>query len=305
MPEVCEVAVTVNYLNTKAKNKILNKVQVISGRYTRHKLAGIININSKLPLVITKIDSKGKFMWMEFTDTKTNDIYYMVNTYGLSGGWGFNEHVHNRVKFILNKDDKEFNLYFHDMLNYGTMKFFKDKKELDNKLNSIGKDLLKNDFTDKQWYDDFIEFRDKKQNGKKLIVDVMMNQTKNGGIGSGLGNYLAPEILYSAKISPHRQLKDFSDNDIKILGQKVRYILRLAYCRNDIGYMTHFKTFIPKMQQRILDGTYPNFHKNENIGDEKFDFVIYQKKKDPFGNTVIAEKILKGRNTYWVPSIQI
>jgi formamidopyrimidine-DNA glycosylase len=41
-----------------------------------------------------------------------------------------------------------------------------------------------------------------------------------------------------------------------------------------------------------------------NEGKYSFDLVVYKKKKDPLGNTILMEKTKDGRSTYWVPEIQ-
>ena len=61
-----------------------------------------------------------------------------------------------------------------------------------------------------------------------------MNQTK---IGSGIGNYLAAEILYRAKISPHRLGTDMSEDDLDNLTFWIKYMVKLAYTDNHAGYV--------------------------------------------------------------------
>ena len=56
-----------------------------------------------------------------------------------------------------------------------------------------------------------------------------MNQTNKNGIGSGIGNYLAPEILYRAKISPHTKIINIYNNSQSVLKKMVSTATMLTY----------------------------------------------------------------------------
>ena len=302
MPEVCEIIYTTQYLLTKLKGRYLVSMKIISGRYTHENLSGKNLINKYSPLKIKNIDNKGKFMWFELLNEKQNKIIYMLNTFGLTGHWGFKKNDSSRVQFnIENKDGtKKYNLYYTDARNFGTLKITDDINDLNTKLNKIGRDLLKTEFTDKdfaKWIKDF-KYQDTK------IIKILMTQEKNKGLGSGLGNYLAPEILYHAKISPHRILNSLSNKEIKKLSHSIKYILKLCYTNNKIGYMENFKDFIEKHKEKVISGKYPDYHKNINVTGKEFEFAVYRKKEDPLGNKVIIDKIIGDRSTYWVPTVQ-
>ena len=139
-----------------------------------------------------------------------------------------------------------------------------------------------------------------------LIVKVLMNQNKVDGIVSGLGNYLVPEILYRCKISPHRKVGELSDNEIKIMAQITKEIVKQCYIYNDTGYMEDIKEFVEEHYDGLHKGKYPDYHSEIKIKKgQKFMFYVYRQKVDPYGNKVIAEKIINNRSTYWVPDIQV
>ena len=138
------------------------------------------------------------------------------------------------------------------------------------------------------------------------IVKVLMNQNKSDGIGSGLGNYLVPEILYRCKISPYRTIGNLTNNEIMHLADVIKQVLRQCYIYNDTGYMADIKDFVKEHYDGVNKGKYPDYHSEIKIlKNQKFMFYVYRQKVDPFGNKVIAEKILGKRSTYWVPTIQI
>ena len=278
MPEVCEIVMTSQYLMTKLKNRYITDINILSGRYTHENIVGKNLINKYAPLKIINVNSKGKFMWFELLNEKDNKYIYILNTFGLSGSWLFKDNPSNRIKFsIENKDKtKTYVLYFNDPRNFGTIKITDNIIDLNTKINKLSVDLLKTEFSD----DEFLDWVNNFKSKDKEIIKILMTQEVNKGIGSGLGNYLAPEILYHAKISPFRTISSLNNNEIINLAQSIRYILKLCYTNNKIGYMEHFKNFIEKHKLGIKSGKYPQYHKKVHINDNiEFQFSVYQKKK--------------------------
>jgi hypothetical protein len=70
--------------------------------------------------------------------------------------------------------------------------------------------------------------------------------------------------------------------------------------------MTHFGQFTKIHKERIDDGIYPEYHDDIILNkNDKFEFHVYRKKFDQYGNDVKIDKIInKGRSVYWVPSMQ-
>jgi formamidopyrimidine-DNA glycosylase len=316
MPEVVEITLTSNYLDSKLKGFDIIKINVLGGRYYHHSnsLKGLDEFKKKLPLTVKHVNSKGKFLWFEL-----NSGCFVMNTFGLSGEWGFTKKLHSNVEFKLSNDKS---VYFTDSRNFGTIIMTTDKQLLQNKLNSLGPDLLKTDFTDNMFYNYVKNYLYNKTgaNSKinetkknKKIVQVLMNQTINGGFGSGLGNYLAVEILFHAKISPHTKIyKIYQDRNLcDTLANSIRYITKLSYMTAEIGYLSDTHSDIGKWikQLRIKINNNAkhkfNYHPTTKIGRAKFKFKVYRQILDPDNNNITAEKgIIIGRTTYWSPSVQ-
>jgi formamidopyrimidine-DNA glycosylase len=174
--------------------------------------------------------------------------------------------------------------YFSDMRNFGTFKFTTDEELLKKKLKELGPDFLKDDVN----LNLITKYKDP-------VIKILMDQKK---IGSGLGNYLTAEILYRAKISPHRLCTDLSKTDIVNLTYEIKYMVKLAYVNNHIGYMINLETEADKIVRK-------NYHPDIKLKTtSEFEFQVYRQKTDPYGNKVIGEKIISGRTTYWVPAVQ-
>jgi formamidopyrimidine-DNA glycosylase len=287
MPEVAEVALSAEILSHYFLNKQLLAVDLISGRYTKilpngtqNKPKGYDEFVQALPLKLTKIDSKGKLLWFEYKNAK-GKMYYVMNTFGLHGLWSTIQPRHLRVAFSFSNNMAA---YYGDQINYGTFQFTDNKDILDKKLKSLGPDFLKDDnFT-----------LDKITSYDKPVVELLMDQKK---LGSGIGNYLVAEILYRAKISPHRKGSSLKPKEIRDLTYWIKYITKLSYAQNDIGYMVNLAGDVKKLKKK-------NYHPDIVLDGNDFEFQIYKQKNDPLGNPVKADSIIKGRNTYWVPAIQ-
>src|SRR5271154_3010928 len=281
MPEVCEVALTAEILLKYLKNKILISLDFVSGRYARNIPTGFEDFNKALPLKVVDINSKGKFLWfdlVELHDKKSH--WYIWNTLGLTGMWSFFQPKYDKAIMTF-KGNRV--VYFSDMRNFGTFKFSSDINELDAKIEELTPDFLKDSF-DLSSITSYHE----------PVIKILMDQKK---VGSGLGNYLAAEVLYRAKISPHRLGNKLSQKDINQLVYWIKYMTKLCYKNNHIGYMINLESEANKIPRH-------NYHPKIKLKEKEFEFQIYKQKTDPLGNKVKADKIINGRTTYWVPEIQ-
>jgi DNA-formamidopyrimidine glycosylase len=305
MPEVVEVCLTSMFLHNKLKGKKITDIIIHGGRYKRNNMfknmENIKSFKKLLPLKISKIDSKGKFMWFNL-----NNSYYLMNTFGLSGGWGFTKKTHSNIEFKINNNKS---LYFTDSRNFGTIKITNNICELDKKLNKLAPDLLKTDFTENEFYKRVYDLINNNKNNKnKTIIKVLMSQNYPTSLGCGLGNYLAAEVLYMAKISPHTKMINIY-NDKKLsdsLSKSIKYITKLSFLTTDVetDYLEDMDYEMCKYIKKIRNNSKYNFHPSVKIYKQKFKFKVYRQKFDPFGNKVKRDKIIDNRTTYWVPDVQ-
>lgn len=301
MPEIAEVTLTAQALKDMLLNKQLTTIKIISGRYSNKPFEGYHKMILQLPLKVTNIDTKGKFLWFDF---KNNDkTSYLMNTFGLSGRWSFSKVDNAQIEF--NFQDGII-AYYIDSRNFGTFEYDDSGKSLNSKLNKLAPDLLKTNFTKEEfkgWIQDFLNKSSQRKD--MIIVKVLMDQTKLTGLGSGLGNYLVPEILYRAQLSPHRTMGSLTSENIYTLADTIKLVLKQCYVYNVTGYMENMTEFVDKHYQGMISGKYPDYHPEIKISKgSKFVFQVYRQKNDPLGNKVVGEKIMNDRTTYWVPSVQ-
>lgn len=316
MPEICEVALTAQYLMTKLKNKYITGISILSGKYTHTNLPGINIIDENKPLQIKKIDSRGKFMWFELEGKKN---VYILNNFGLTGEWSFYNDESDRIildietnpKNLKNNEDPEkinkiFKLHYSDSRNFGLLEITDDKSVLDNKINKLAPDILKDNLTQERFVDLVNKYLKKSAKRKDTpIVKALMKQDSKDGIVSGIGNYLSCEILYAAKISPHTTVGKLSEQQLISIFNSIKYLVKLCYVSNNTKYMDKLQDFVEDHKNGIKIGKYPNYYPDIVIkDDETMKFNVYGRKKDDYDNDVKRDIIDGPRGTYWVPTIQ-
>jgi formamidopyrimidine-DNA glycosylase len=259
MPESIEIKIMCETINKTFKDTILNEFNICSGRYIKHGFPNKYNDFIKcLPLNIDKLYYKGKFIWIKFRDSN----WIIMITLGLSGHFTFNKKTHSHYEFKTNKGI----FYIDDVRNFGTIRIIDDINNLNKELSKKGIDV----FDIKK--NDFIEIINKLK-PETMIGIMLLNQKYI----SGIGNYLRSDILYHAKISPFRKIKDLSNIDINNLYKSIKYIIKKSY------------------------------DEQTKKGLHNYNFLIYGIKdntKNKKGH--ISKRTLIGdRYIYWSPSIQI
>ena len=307
MPEGPEVTILSQYLLTKLKGRLIEKLEVLSGKYLTKTLVGINLLNGTNNFKIINIESHGKLIWMTLKNVNNNENIYLVSHLGLTGEWGFYEGNNDRIKITIGNsaDKKKYSLYYNDSRNFGNIYIYKDKEDLSSKVELLAPDALKTNFSDEDFLQMVKKYTEKSNKKNRSIFVVLMNQTTKDGLLSGLGNYLTPEILYRAKISPFREIGSLNNNDIKNLSHSIKYTTKLSYYNNTTGYMTNFGSFIKTHKEKIDNGKYPEYHSETKLKENTFKFNVYRQKEDPLGNEVERDvTINNGRTVYWVSAIQ-
>ena len=281
MPEGPEVKLTVDNISKYTKNHEIKDIEIIGGRYTRHKAPDnylkFRKIMKENNFKIKSVFAKGKGIFFELKNKNKN--YFIYNTLGMSGGWAGVKNKYSTIVFKLenSKTKKTKNLFFWDIRNFGIIRFFDKKEDYEKKINSIGPDML----SDKTTFNIFLKRMEIPKFQKKTLAEALMNQQ----LISGVGNYIKCEALYLSKLSPHRLLSSLNLNEFKFLFHAIKTVIIKSY----------------EMQGNTIR-TYSNF--NNERGNYQNLLKVYMKKKDPTGCDVIRQKTKDKRSTFWVPGVQ-
>ena len=277
MPEGPEVAVITKGLNNVLKNKYLFEIQITtSSRYREkkpdgfNKLSQLLN-NSKIK--IKEVKCKGKLIYF-ILDNNT----YIINRLGMSGFWSHKPGKHTSIiiHYGTQKQTLPYKLYFIDQRHFGLLKILFTKKELDEQLAKIGPDLL----NEKVSLNEYLKIMEKHKN--KNVCKVMMDQT----IMSGIGNYLKAEILYEARVSPFNKVGNIPTEYLHKMYIASIKIIKKSFMASG-NSLQHYRDI------------------NSVKGEFEFKLKVYGRKSDQFLRKVVRTKTPDGRNTYYVPSIQI
>jgi len=267
LPEGPECRRITERLAQYVSGRHLQSVSFLGGRYIKKLPTGFDKFATNFPIEVVGVGVHGKFIyWIMKKD------FSVWNTLGMSGFWSKERQPHSRVQF--NFDDSS-TAFFNDQRNFGTLKFVWGKQPLIEKLTSLGPDMLADDVADEM----FIQQLRKKNSHN--ICKALMNQA----VICGVGNYIKADSLWLAKINPHRDVQEISDEELRNLNRCVKQIIRESY--NSGGATIR---------------TYKNF--DGQNGEYASKFLVYNRKIDPEGNKITKELTPDGRQTHWSPAIQ-
>jgi len=266
LPEGPECTIIANNLNEYLSNKTLTKLEILSGRYLNNPLANIDKLTNKK---ILSVSNKGKFIYWNFEDN-----LYLFSTLGMSGTYSKLLHTHSRVHFIL---DKNLDLYYNDVRNYGTLKVA-ESKELNIKLSELGPDML----NDPCSYQEFKKIIENKRISNKNLACFLLEQKRI----SGIGNIYKAEICYRSALDPSRNLSSLSEDDKACLYLAIKNVLETAYEYNGSSQRDYSD----------LNGKLGSYLSEEAC--------VYRRKTDRNNNPILTASLGDGRTTWWCPDVQ-
>lgn len=308
MPELIEVFLTASYLNKVTQGQTIKSIKIDKQKYHKklsHSIKKLVDDEPK----IVKVESKGKFMWFELD----NDMF-LICRFGLGGYWTKIKSINNHVSIKLGGCVNDENCCIHfNNIGFGLFDIA-NEEELEKEIDKLGDDFLHVEINDDVMYERIHKYvfpksdktPPKTSNIRKQhkIVKVLMNQNKNSGLGSGIGNYLVAEILYKASMSPHTTIGFMLENknSIHSLCKAIKYTIKNTLYNYNIEY---FKGIDDEFVEHIdkLRKNKNRYYKDTKI-PKSFEFNVYGKEFDKKGNKVIVEEINGKRKTYWSPSVQ-
>jgi len=275
MPEGPELKHSRDVLRDLLLGKSITRISTTpNGRYKSQIPVGMESVESNLPLKVTGVDVKGKFMW--WTLEGGGRQYFVWITYGMSGQWS--PHRSKHASFIVEYNgsgvpvarDTQM-IFFNDPRHFGTIKFVAIEGELRAKLKTLGPSIL----------DDvpmtpeiFAERILKKPN--RTISEALMDQS----CVSGCGNYIKAECLYRSGVSPHRGVTELESNEVVKLHEELLSVARESYVDQGASIRTY----------KTVEG---------GKGEGQFRFKVYGKNNCPYGHQILREETLDDRTSWW------
>ena len=283
MPEGPEVRVVTDQLSRLIDEyPVLVSFEVIGGRYyNRHPFPNLTTFTDcleKNPLMIKKIGCIGKLIyWIFSSPDNSSPDWYLLNTLGMSGGWGFEKQKHSHVEIKISRIDKPLfqTLWFTDIRRFATLTLTHNPVERFQKIGPDWLDSIPPSLT--QFRQKFLQDRKK----DKTLPVLLMDQS----LFSGCGNYLKAEVLYRSKLSPFRTPASLSPEEWNSLYTEMLQTIRESYHANGTTIATY----------KTTDGHRGNYYER---------LKVYNQKIDPLGYQVVKIQTADKRTTHWVPEVQ-
>lgn len=286
MPEGPECTIVARQLHSVINGKIISNIEILTGRYLKKEPDGFTQyldyaINEE-PQKVLGVNNKGKFIyWI----TSSGVIF---STLGMTGTYKTEDNKYARVRWDF---EEGFSVYYSDMRNFGTLKFFSgadSQAALNKKLSEIGPDMLNEPCDEETW----LKICNKRKNNS--LVKFLMEQ-KNV---SGVGNIYKSESLFLSALAPHRRVGECTEEELIRLYRSVRKVLKNSL---ELGGAT-IRNYADLYNNQ---GDYVAFpSKADDMMKARIGVMVYSQKEDPYGNPVEKVVLDDGRTTHWSPKIQ-
>lgn len=228
---------------------------------------------------VENVEARGKAILTFFEGER---VMYSHNQ--LYGKWMLSENgeqpdTNRKLRVAIRNDDHAAFLYSAsqiEMLN-------RDEVSEHSYIKKLGPDVLHPDTS----YEDIIaQFTDDSFQNRKLTT-LLLDQ----GFVSGIGNYLRSEIMFYARVDPHKKLRDYSEEEKKALAKAT---IKLS----ERSYETGGTTNDPSIVEAL---------KRENAGRSEWRFFVYKRTGNRCHKcgSVIEEEKTGGRKIYYCPNCQI
>lgn len=275
MPEGPEITFLVNHIICSCVGEKLKSIKINSGRYIKHGPPNNYeNFLLDLPLKCINVKKKGKVIFIFFQKN-----WCIISKLGMTGWWFIDNNYPDwrdiKLKSII-FNFTSFDLNFSDFRNFGTFIFTNDTEIINKEYNKIAYDILDPRLEFNKIKENIVDYTNKHPD--YILEDVIINQK---AILSGIGNYLKSEILYDAKISPLRKLRNITLNEWKTIFNSATKIAN-------------------KMLDILAEGMNSPDYAEKYINEMK----IYRKNIDPKGNKIIKHKTKTNRTTFYVKQLQ-
>jgi formamidopyrimidine-DNA glycosylase len=286
MPEGPECTIVARQLHSVISGKTISNIEILTGRYLKKEPDGFTEfldyaINEE-PQKVLGVNNKGKFIyWI----TSSGVIF---STLGMTGTYKTEDNKYARVRWDF---DDGFSIYYSDMRNFGTLKFFSGadcQTYLNKKLSEIGPDMLNEPCDEETW----LQICEKRKNNS--LVKFLMEQ-KNV---SGVGNIYKSESLFLSALAPHRTVGSCSEKELIRLYKSVKTVLKNSLESGGATIRNYSDLYNNQ-------GEYVNFpSKADDMMKARIGVMVYSQKEDPYGNPVERIVLDDKRTTHWSPAIQ-
>lgn len=270
MPEAPEVRLVQDYLNSNIPTEPLTQIRVYAKDFLDSNT--LYHLNEHIGQKLFSIHRRGKSLFFYFENDYSNSVSGFLNGLGMTGYWVVTKEKgdlkHCQFELEFGKGDKLIRWQYHDIRGFGR---FTSKLNYD----KLGQDIFNwdaNTFAYK-WPNETLKT-------KRAIKDVLLDQS----FIAGIGNYLAAEILFEAKIHPQTRTNTL-DKD------KLVSILNIA---KDLAWKFY----------NAKGNAFKDFQAPEGLSTGAQLLKVYGQKICQICQTNIENLKINNRSSYYCPNCQ-
>ncbi|MEM6516014.1 MAG: DNA-formamidopyrimidine glycosylase family protein [Bacteroidota bacterium] len=219
MPELPEVHGYQTYINSTCLNQKIIRLDCRDNRLLKQPKADFEEhlIGNKL----IKTERIGKYLFVHTSGEKV-----LLMHFGMTGRPNYFKSEEDRPKFghIMISFENGFHFAFENKRKFGYWDL----------VDSVSEFQKERNLSDDARNLTFEQFKCSIQNRKTDIKKVIMDQS----VTAGIGNWMADDILYQAKIHPQKKVQDMSDKDIQAVFDKMKHVIEVA-----IEHEAHYESF--------------------------------------------------------------
>ena len=175
---------------------------------------------------LTETHRIGKYLFLKTTGEKI-----LVVHFGMTGRPNYYKDQDARPKFghIVLEFNNGFHFAFENKRKFGWWDLIDSIEEYkaSHKLSDDARDLKLEDFKD--------SLSNRKTHVKKIIMDQ--------SVAAGVGNWMADEILYQAKMHPKKKVEDMTGDDMETVFEAMKTVIEVAI-ENEAHYSDFPKNFL-------------------------------------------------------------
>ncbi|KQC32679.1 DNA-formamidopyrimidine glycosylase [Nonlabens sp. YIK11] len=184
---------------------------------------------------LTSTQRIGKYLFVNTTGPKV-----LVMHFGMTGRPNYYKEADDRPKFghIVLAFDNNFHFAFENKRKFGWWDL----------IDSIADYKEEHGLSDDARELSFEDFKNSLSTRKTDIKKVLLDQS----VAAGVGNWMADEILYQAKMHPQKKIENMTETDVKAVFDAMKKVIEVAI-ENDAHYDSFPEDFL--MHFRKKEGT--------------------------------------------------
>jgi len=272
MPEGPEVQIICDYLNVNLLGQSLIDHKIID----KHWWSKSKRLREMKMAKFEGVERKAKYIIWHW------DYWHWVSHLAMTGGWVIRRNPtavmrYTRARFSFSGGVE---LDFIDTRRWGKLEIYDDEEwEKEKERFVFGPDGMGELNADQIQHQ--IESRVRNTRGNIDIKPVLMEQN----FIAGIGNIYASEILHICNISPFRDIRNLSEEEIEALAFAIPEVLNRAYENGG----SSIKDFV---------------HPDGSVGSAQLGHFVYGQTQCRFCNGSITKVTQKSRTTYWCQQCQ-